>query len=172
MTNSKMAHTGRCHRSSNACAVPALPGFWGAVRPLHVVFLLHMYIPPSYSDGYQRKALLQRPRVHHGFHVQSFLAPVLGSNRGRHVTHCHPAPACTPKGLLLGAPCSTLCPILLPWVPSPTAPLEHLLFICLYKQNKVHVYQIYSKNMTHSIFPAFPPSCPFQFLKWHTFNLL
>ena len=54
-----------------------LPSFWGVIRSLPVELLLHVYVPPSHCDGYQGKAFLQRPRVHHGFYIKAFLLPVL-----------------------------------------------------------------------------------------------
>jgi len=36
-----------------------------------------MYVPASHGDGYQGETLLQRPGVHHGFHIKAFLSPVL-----------------------------------------------------------------------------------------------
>lgn len=54
-----------------------LPSFWGIIRSLPVELLLHVYVPPSHCDGYQGKAFLQRPRVHHGFYIKAFLLPVL-----------------------------------------------------------------------------------------------
>lgn len=54
-----------------------LPSFWGVIRSFPVALLLHVYVPPSHCDGDQRKAFLQRPCVHHGFHIRAFLSPVL-----------------------------------------------------------------------------------------------
>lgn len=45
-----------------------------------------MYVLPSHRDGYQGKAFLQRPRVHHGFYVKAFLPPVLMQTGNRYVT--------------------------------------------------------------------------------------
>lgn len=54
-----------------------LPRFRAALRAFHVVLLLQVDVPPSHGDGDQGKALLQRPGVHHGFHIKAFLLPVL-----------------------------------------------------------------------------------------------
>lgn len=112
-----------------------LPSFWGTVRSLHIVLLLHVYIPPSHCDSYQGKALLQCPGVHHGFHIHTFLVPVLDyTEKGRCITHLVPnlreqsRPTCTQSAATnwhppLWAPWSfPPFPSLLPWLPSRTVP--------------------------------------------------
>lgn len=54
-----------------------LPSFCSVLGSFGVVLLLHVHVPPSHRDGYQGKALLQGPRVHHGFYIKAFLSPVL-----------------------------------------------------------------------------------------------
>lgn len=68
-----------------------LPSFCSVIGSFHIVLLLHVYIPPSHCDGYQGKALLQRPGVHHGLHIKAFLLPVLVyTEKGKCMTHLDP----------------------------------------------------------------------------------
>lgn len=68
-----------------------LPRFWAAFRAFHIVLLLQVDVPPFHCDGYQGEALLQRPGVHHGFHIKAFLLPVLvDTEKHKCMTHFDP----------------------------------------------------------------------------------
>lgn len=126
-----------------ACSQWSSPRLWGIVASFEIAFLLHVYVPPSHGDGYQGKALLHRPGVHHGFHIEAFLLPVLhDTEHDRRMTHLDPTlrqdgtQACphTQTCYLLTTCCghnkSSMKLFLgLPSAPSPTASNHSMLVI-------------------------------------------
>lgn len=122
-------------KQPNEFSSAPLPRFWAAFRAFHIVLLLQVDVPPSHGDGYQGKALLQRPGVHHGFHIKAFLLPVLVyTEKHRCMTHLDPTkkrqnPSFCSQTELLSVAISPLKLLLIPpllpaaaLLPSPLSP--------------------------------------------------